>query len=120
MNVNRVDAMNTNGLMNDSYLSKSVSSDKGLEGKGIRAFTTKDLNEAGQKKMEEQLKKVNDSIKSSSKELRFKYNDEAKQLYVEILDSTTQEVLTSLPPEFLIELSVKMKEMVGLFLDEKI
>ncbi|MNB76726.1 flagellar protein FlaG [compost metagenome] len=73
-----------------------------------------------QAKFEEQIKKLNESIASSGKELRFKYNDEAEQLYVEVLDQQTQEVLTSLPPEFLIDLSVKMKELVGMFFDEKI
>lgn len=72
-----------------------------------------------QEELEKQVRKLNESIASSGKELKFKYNDEAKELYVEIVDSKTQEVLTSLPPEFLIELSVKMKEMIGMFIDKK-
>lgn len=73
-----------------------------------------------QEELEKQVKKLNESIASSGKELKFKYNDEAKELYVEIIDLKTQEVLTSLPPEFLIELSVKMKEMIGMFIDKKL
>lgn len=70
--------------------------------------------------MMEQVKKLNESIASSGKELKFKYNEEAEQLYVEVLDAKTKEVVTSLPPEFLIDLSIKMKEMIGMFMDEKI
>lgn len=73
-----------------------------------------------QEELEKQAKKLNESIASTGKELKFKYNDEAEELYVEIIDSKTKEVLTSLPPEFLIELSVKMKEMIGMFFDKKI
>ncbi|MBA9085779.1 flagellar protein FlaG [Fontibacillus solani] len=73
-----------------------------------------------QEKLEEQIKKLNEAIASSGKELKFKYNQDANQLYVEVLDSKTKEVVTSLPPEFLIELSLKMKEMIGMFLDKKI
>lgn len=73
-----------------------------------------------QEELEKQAKKLNESLASTGKELKFKYNDEAEELYVEIIDSKTQEVLTSLPPEFLIELSVKMKEMIGMFIDEKL
>ncbi len=73
-----------------------------------------------QKKLEEQVRKLNESIASSGKELKFKYNDEAKQLYVEVIDAKTKEVVTSLPPEFLIDLSMKMKEMIGMFLDKKV
>lgn len=78
------------------------------------------LTQEQQEKLEEQIKKLNESIASSGKELQFKYHEDAKQLYVEVLDSKTREVLSSLPPEFLIELSLKMKEMIGMFLDEKI
>ncbi|MCA1293991.1 flagellar protein FlaG [Paenibacillus sp. alder61] len=73
-----------------------------------------------QEELEKQAKKLNESIASTGKELKFKYSDEAEELYVEIIDSRTKEVLTSLPPEFLIELSVKMKEMIGMFFDKKI
>ena len=73
-----------------------------------------------QEKLEAQIKKLNESIAASGKELKFKYNEEAKQLYVEVLNIKTKEVMTSLPPEFLIDLSIKMKEMIGMFMDEKI
>lgn len=73
-----------------------------------------------QEKLEEQIKKLNEAIASSGKELKFRYNQEANQLYVEVLDASTKEVVTSLPPEFLIDLSLKMKEMIGMFLDKKI
>ncbi|CAH8719543.1 flagellar protein FlaG [Paenibacillus thiaminolyticus] len=69
-----------------------------------------------QKKVEE----LNESIASSGKEIHFKYHDDAKELYVEVIDKKTKEVIASLPPEFLIDLSVKMKELIGLFLDKKV
>ncbi|MNC54798.1 flagellar protein FlaG [compost metagenome] len=73
-----------------------------------------------QEKLEEQIKKLNEAIASSGKELKFRYNEDAKQLYVEVLDAKTKEVVTSLPPEFLIDLSLKMKDIIGMFLDKKI
>lgn len=73
-----------------------------------------------QEKLDEQIKKLNEAIASSGKELKFKYNEDAKQLYVEVLDAQTKEVVTSLPPEFLIDLSLKMKDIIGVFLDKKI
>ncbi|MNW53985.1 flagellar protein FlaG [compost metagenome] len=73
-----------------------------------------------QEKLDEQIKKLNEAIASSGKELKFKYNEDAKQLYVEVLDAKTKEVVTSLPPEFLIDLSLKMKDIIGMFLDKKI
>ncbi len=75
---------------------------------------------AEQKKIfEQELKSANESLMSNGKQLRFKYDEDANSLYVEVLDSKTQEVVVSLPPEFLIDLSKRMKELIGLFLDKK-
>lgn len=83
-------------------------------------FEFSNLNEDDKKKLEDRMSKLNDSLASYGKLLKFKYNDEAKQTYVEVVDSKTQQVVASLPPEFLVELSVRMKEMIGVFLDKKL
>lgn len=82
-------------------------------------FNLEELNEEQKEKFTKELEKLNESIESSGKMLRFKYNDEIKQYYVEVLNAKTQEVVASLPPEFLIDLSIKMKELIGLFIDER-
>jgi|GEM_PF-5768489 len=120
INVNRVDANFSDTVRSaDSGIKRNAPSlsDNSANINELRA--QKFLREQ-QEELEKQAKKLNESIASTGKELKFKYNDEAEELYVEIIDSKTQEVLTSLPPEFLIELSVKMKEMIGMFLDKKI
>lgn len=119
MNLNRLDT-NIQELRAREYgLSKTPPSlaqnSSKIEEQGIQALTKEE-----QAKLEEQIKKLNESIAASGKELKFKYNEDAEQLYVEVLDARTQEVLSSLPPEFLIDLSVKMKELIGMFFDEKI
>lgn len=85
-----------------------------------KKFDFSKISEEDKKKLEDRLSKLNDSLATYGKLLRFKYNEDAKQTYVEVLDSQTQEVLVSLPPEFLIELSVRIKEMIGIFLDKKL
>jgi flagellar protein FlaG len=83
-------------------------------------FDIMSLSEDERKRLEEELKKLNDSIASYNKMLRFRYNEEAEQTYVEVIDTSTQEVVASLPPEFLIDLTIRMKELIGLFIDKKI
>jgi len=83
-------------------------------------FDISSLKDEDKKKLEEELKKMNDSLVSSGKLLKFKYNEEAKTTYVEVIDSESQKVLASLPPEFLIELSVRMKELIGMFIDKRL
>ncbi|MNW45191.1 flagellar protein FlaG [compost metagenome] len=84
------------------------------------AFKYDNLSEEEKLKLERKLAELNEAIRSSEKMLRFKYNDKVKEVYVEVINRETQEVVTSLPPEFLIDLSIKMKEIIGLFIDKKL
>ncbi|MFC4599663.1 flagellar protein FlaG [Cohnella hongkongensis] len=83
-------------------------------------FDINSLKEEDQKKLDEELKKLNESLASSGKMLKFKYNEEAKTTYVEVIDAESQKVVASMPPEFLIDLSIKMKELIGMFIDKKL
>ncbi|QMV41678.1 flagellar protein FlaG [Cohnella cholangitidis] len=86
----------------------------------LSAFDLGNLKEEEKKKLDEELKKMNDTLASSGKVLKFKYDEKAKATYVEVIDAESQKVLASLPPEFLIDLSVRMKELIGMFLDERL
>lgn len=85
-----------------------------------KIFDFEKMDQEKKEKLEQELKKINQAIESYGKEIHFVYNEEAQQLYVEVVNSETKEVITSLPPEFLIDLSLKMKELVGLFIDKKL
>lgn len=127
MNINRVEssAVATDKLRAlESFATKSFPSQPDNKANAnerkVDEQKAKDYTKEQQAKLDEQIKKLNQSIASSGKELQFKYNEEAHELYVEVLNSETREVVSSLPPEFLIDLSLKMKEMIGMFFDEKI
>ncbi|MEC0370804.1 flagellar protein FlaG [Paenibacillus chibensis] len=123
MNIGRVDRVTPEVSIKKSIedISSLTESSSKLAGDlQNKTFSFQNLSEEEKKKLDEQLKKLNESISSTGKQLHFKYNDEAKQLYVEVVNSKTQEVISSLPPEFLIDLSIKMKEMIGMFLDKKV
>lgn len=78
------------------------------------------MNEQDKEKLQEELDKHNDKFAYTGKFLKFKYDEEAAMTYVEVVDSVSNEVIVSLPPEFLIDLSVKMKKILGLYIDEKL
>lgn len=104
-----------------NVLAKDLPDKKAVISKSeIEALTSDRTRLEDKQDLQKKVAELNESIASSGKEIRFKYNDEAEELYVEVIDKATQEVIASLPPEFLIELSIKMKELIGMFLDEKI
>lgn len=127
MNINRVESSAITidklraleSFTTKSFPSQSDNNNNANERK-IDEQKAKENTKEQQAKLDEQIKKLNQSIASSGKELQFRYNEEAHELYVEVLNSETREVVSSLPPEFLIDLSLKMKEMIGMFFDEKI
>lgn len=120
MNINQVHGKELPISSIRGAVSRDAGSDPVQANLAARKFDYNSLTEEEKLSLEEEVKKLNHSIASSGKHLQFKYNEDAAQLYVEIIDLETKEVLSSLPPEFLIDLSLKMKELVGMFFDEKI
>lgn len=51
-------------------------------------------------------------------QLQFEVYQETNTVYVQIVDRETKEVVKQIPPEEMLELSAKIREMVGILLDE--
>lgn len=76
--------------------------------------------ESQKDKVLKEVEKLNEQMKATNKSLRFKYSEDAEKFYVQIIDARSQEVIDSLPPEYMIDLSAKLKELIGLFVDKKL
>lgn len=61
---------------------------------------------------------LNQVAESFNHQLKFQIFEDTNRLYVQIVDKTTKEVIKQIPPEEMLELSAKIKEMVGLLLDK--
>jgi len=61
------------------------------------------------------MNKVSELVNS---QLNFEVFEETNQLYVQIVDRNTKEVIKQIPPKEMLELSARLKEMVGLILDK--
>lgn len=73
-----------------------------------------------EQQVEKEIENFNSVMKAADQSLRFRFHKEAEMLIVELYDYQNNEVIKSLPPEYLLELSVKMKELIGLFVDERL
>lgn len=92
---------------------------KGIPGSAQRAQT----NEAAaftEQDVEREIEKFNQVMQAADQSLRFKFHKEAETLIVELYDLKTDEVIKTMPPEYLLELTVKMKELIGLFIDKRL
>jgi flagellar protein FlaG len=53
-----------------------------------------------------------------NKRLRFSINNELDQVVVKVIDSQTDKVIKEIPPEVLQRLHVRIREAIGLLIDE--
>jgi len=77
------------------------------------------LMEDSKDKLYKELEKANNQFDALNHSLRMKFNEDAEQFYVEVVDVQTREVIDSIPAEHVLELAAKLKDMVGFFIDEK-
>ncbi len=62
---------------------------------------------------------VNHKFKLFNKELSYNIHEETNRISVAIKDAETGEVIKEIPSEESLDLSARIKEMVGLLIDEK-
>jgi len=75
-----------------------------------------EIQRSQMKDMVEQMNKSLDPFKTS---LKFGFHDASDTYYVSIVDTNTNDIIRTFPPEEVMELSVKMKEFVGMIFDQK-
>ncbi len=69
---------------------------------------------------EKYLKEILHITSIFDRELRFSVNKELGQVVVKVIDSHTDKVIKEIPPEDIIRLHSRMKEVIGLLFDKKI
>jgi len=61
---------------------------------------------------------MNGMARMFNSQLSFEVYEDTNQLYVQLIDRETREVIKQIPPEELLELSSRIREMVGIILDK--
>jgi len=97
-----------------------IANSKRYDDPSEKRFDLSLLSDQDKERLIEELDKHNKEFAYTGKYLKFKYNEEVKTSIVEVIDTATNEVIVSLPPEFLIDLSIKMKKILGIYIDERL
>lgn len=72
-----------------------------------------------EEKLKEIINKINQVVDLYNKQIHFKVHKEAEQLMVQVLDKESDKVLAEYPPKEMLDLSIRIKEVIGLFIDQK-
>lgn len=70
--------------------------------------------------LEESLEKLNAVLENSDVRVGFYVHEETGRLVVQVVNRETGEVVKEIPPKRVLETMAKIKEFVGLLLDEKV
>ena len=72
-----------------------------------------------EQELKQAIQQANQSFAGSNESVSFTYEEKLGQLFVQITDSTSGEVIREVPSKEFIQHQVAMKELVGLFLDKQ-
>lgn len=125
-------------VVSEDVQARSIEKKDFSEEMAVEVNTGKEINEGVSKHINSELKKVhqsqkeehdkidqaiedmNETVSALHKELRFKLHEEAERMMVEVVNTENNEVLKEIPPKEMLDMMGRIKEVVGLLLDEKI
>jgi len=76
--------------------------------------------EVSQEETEQMIEVINNAMEIFNYNLQFKVHRETNRVIVKVVDSTTEKVIREMPPESMLDLIVKFRDMVGMFVDAKV
>ncbi len=65
------------------------------------------------------IKHLNDHMKSLDTNITFGFNDKIDTMFVNVMERSTGKIIRKIPTEEAMDLSEKMKEIVGMIFDKK-
>lgn len=71
-----------------------------------------------EEKIQSKIEKLNSGVEDFNIDLRFKLHRETDTLMVRLLDIKTNEIIKEYPPEELLDKKAKIREFIGMILDD--
>jgi flagellar protein FlaG len=106
--------------MNSEKISTEVRQQSQISSEQIQVEKTKQKSTQIDSKMTEQLvHQLNEELKIFNTKLSFSIDDKTKKTVVKIIDESNNEVIRQIPPEYLLKISQRISELLGLIVDEK-
>ncbi|WP_408955699.1 flagellar protein FlaG [Natroniella sp. ANB-PHB2] len=119
--------------VNSINSAKSVSSRKdSSQQENIQQSISHDLNkeldnhfeeqerEFTKENLEEGVEALNETLDSFQKDLTFELHEESDRMMVKLMDIRNDEVIKEFPPEEVLDMLGRIRQAVGLIIDEKI
>ncbi len=93
---------------------------KNEKAENMGSFIEKEVKTENKEKLKEGIEKLNETIQTFHEELKFEIHEESERMMTKVVNIEKNEVIKKIPPEEILDMIGRIKEMVGLILDEKI
>ena len=77
------------------------------------------LNEKQAKELRASMDNLNKIMSHFNRKVKFSEYKDTDRWYIQVIDSDTNEVVKTVPPEQMLELMERIDELIALFVDEK-
>ncbi|WP_134114716.1 flagellar protein FlaG [Orenia marismortui] len=114
-------AKNSQSMMNSSANVQGGKKETKLsnEGKG-NLNSSNSAENINKKQIQESIENLNEAVHAVHEDLQFELHDESERMMVKVMDLDKHKVIKEMPPKEMLDMLGKIKEMVGLIIDEKI
>lgn len=103
-----------------TYKSSNITNEDKTKSTSTKNNSNEDKNFALSKEGFDRLvTEANDKFKVINKQISYNIHKETNRVFAKIKDAETGEVMKEIPSEESLDLSAKLKDMVGLLIDEK-
>lgn len=97
----------------------NASATGGVNVAGQAPQTTGDRQSPSLKDLEKAVKKLNDSLGISPRNLAFSIDKDTKKVVVKVIDSDTKEVIKQIPPDEILAITKALDKLQGMLVEEK-
>lgn len=123
MNINQVSVVSNTSLQQNTARNNMLNENLPNSEKRYKSAPDSEKVTAGLPSLDELAKAVEETnkvIQSVRKNLKFGVHEDTSRVFVEVRDTDTDEVIKELPPKEFLDMVAKIREYVGLMVDEKI
>ena len=78
------------------------------------------LDSKSVQQLEDKVDQLNKTVEIFDKKIHFQIHEETNRIMVQVIEAKTEEVLTEIPPEKILDLVARIEEMIGLIVDKKV
>ncbi|HBT18031.1 MAG TPA: hypothetical protein DEB05_13885 [Firmicutes bacterium] len=71
-------------------------------------------------KLEDKVEQLNKTVEIFDKRIHFQIHEETNRIMVQVIEANTEEIITEIPPEKILDLVARIEEMIGLMVDKKV